>query len=190
MSFLVSALLALAAVAAVLGAAFYVGLITTPGGGVANGSPAPRSSFVPASVGPTASAAPSVVPSPSAAPSSSFVAGDTYTVQPGESLSLIGDKVGVPWSLIAAANNIQGPNYVVQAGQVLIIPVVTDATPGADTYIVQSGDSITKIATQLDVDPTDLADFNNIADWNSIQVGQLLYVPGPGWTPRPTASAP
>jgi LysM repeat protein len=188
MSFLVSALLALAVVGTVLGAAFYLGLITTPAGGVANGSPAPRSSLVLASVAPTVSAAPSVTPSPSAAPTASFVVGDTYTVQPGESLSLIGEKVGVSWSLIAAANNIAGPDYIVQAGQVLIIPVPTEATPGGDSYTVQSGDSITKIATQLNIDPTDLADYNNIADWNSIQVGQVLYIPGPGWTPLPTPS--
>jgi LysM repeat protein len=189
MSFLVSALLALAAVAAVLGAAFYMGLITTPGG-VANGSPAPRGSSVPASIVATPSAAPSVAPSPSAAPSASFAIGDTYTVQPGDALSLIGEKVGVPWLLIAQANNIPGPDYIVQVGQVLIIPVGAEPTSGGDTYIVQAGDSITKIANKFNLDPTTLADFNNIVDWNSIEVGQELQIPKDNnATALPTASA-
>ncbi len=60
---------------------------------------------------------------------------------------------------------------------------------GADLYFVQSGDTITGIAQQFGVDPTDLADFNNIADWNSIRVGDILYIPGPDWqTPLPLPS--
>jgi LysM repeat protein len=189
MSFLVSALLALAAVGTVLGAAFYFGLISPAGGGVAAGSPAPRASFVTPSVVATPSAAPSSSTLPSVAPSASFVAGDTYTVQSGDALSLIGEKVGVPWLLIAQANNIPGPDYIVQVGQVLIIPVGAEPTSGGDVYIVQKGDSITKIATKFGLDPTTLADFNNIVDWNSIQVGQELQIPkDANATPLPTPS--
>ena len=57
---------------------------------------------------------------------------------------------------------------------------------GADFYVVQSSDTITGIAQQAGIDPTDLADFNNIADWNSIRVGDILYIPGDDWqTPLP-----
>jgi len=58
--------------------------------------------------------------------------------------------------------------------------------PSLTSYVVQSGDTITGIANKVGVDPTDLADFNNIANWNSIRVGDILYIPGPGWTPLPT----
>jgi LysM repeat protein len=188
MSFLTTLLLALAFCGVVLGAAVYLGFLSLGGGGTAsNGSPGPRQSFsfVPATptVPPTPSA-PAASPTPSAPPA----AGGTYTVKPGESLSLIGQKVGVPWTLIAQANNIPGPDYIVQVGQVLIIPVVPTFSPGADQYMVQSGDTITAIANKVGVDATDLADFNNIADWNSILPGQILYIPGPGWTPLPTPS--
>lgn len=188
MSFLVSALLALAAVGTVLGAAFYLGLLS-PGGNAATASGTPRGSSAPSSAQPTPTAAVSAAPSPSVAPSTPPPPGGTYTVKPGDSLSLIGDKVGVPWTLIAEANGILPPAYVVQVGQVLIIPLVPTFSPGGDRYIVMAGDNIYSIAEKLGVDPTDLADFNNIADWNSIQVGQVLFVPGPGWTPRPTASS-
>ena len=50
-------------------------------------------------------------------------------------------------------------------------------------------DTITGIAQQAGIDPTDLADFNNIADWNSIRVGDILYIPGSDWqTPLPLPS--
>ena len=188
MSFLTTLLLALAFCGVVLGGAVYLGFLSLGGGSAAsNGTPGPHQSFsfVPAT--------PTLPPTPSAPPASLTptvppAAGGTYTVKPGESLSLIGVKVGVPWLLIAQANNIVGPDYIVQVGQVLIIPVVPTFSPGGNQYVVQSGDTITAIATKVGVDPTDLADFNNIADWNSIQVGQVLFVPGPGWTPLPTPS--
>ena len=188
MSFLVTTLVALAAVGTVLGAAFYFGFIA-PGGGVATASQPPRPSFSSVPVQPTATAAPSATPAPTAVPSTpAFSPGGTYVVQPGDALSLIGQKFGIPWQLIAQANNILPPNYVITPGQTLIIPVLPQPSDGSSAYVVQAGDSITKIANKFSVAPTDLADFNNIADWNSIQIGQILYIPGPGWTPLPTES--
>jgi LysM repeat protein len=189
MSFLVSALLAAALAATVLAAALLVGLFPS-GGGVAVATTRPPSSGVPAtSVVSSPTAAPTTPPPTSTpAPTINSGEGGTYTVQPGDSLSLIGIQFGIPWQQIAEANGIEGPDYVITPGQVLIIPAVVLPSAGADSYIVQSGDTITGIALQFDVDPTDLADFNNIADWNSIKVGDLLYIPGPGWTPRPQAS--
>ena len=40
-----------------------------------------------------------------------------------------------------------------------------------------SGDSITKIANKFSIDPTTLADYNNIINWDTIQVGQVLQIP-------------
>jgi spore germination protein len=95
---------------------------------------------------------------------------------------------GVPWELIAEANGIEPPDYVIQPGQVLVIPALPQPSDGSEAYVVQPGDSVIGIAEQFGVDPTDLADFNNLADWNSIQPGQILYIPGPGWTPLPVES--
>ena len=52
-------------------------------------------------------------PSPAPAPS-----GDTYTVQAGDCLSVIGAKLGLDWRDIAAVNGITEP-YTIYAGQVL-----------------------------------------------------------------------
>jgi LysM repeat protein len=186
MSFLVAVLLALAAVGTVVGAAFYFGFVPV-GGGVATASTTPRASLIPQTFAP-----PSVTPAPSVAPTPEITvqptAGGTYVVQAGDFLSGIGEKFGVPWQLIAEANNILPPDYVITPGQTLIIPVVAQPSDGSQVYVVVAGDNITKIATKFGIDPTDLADFNNIADWNSIQVGQVLHIPGPGWTPLPEAS--
>jgi LysM repeat protein len=115
--------------------------------------------------------------------------GGTYEVQPGDSLSLIGQRLGVPWQMIADANGIQPPDYVITPGQVLIIPPIAQPSGGAEFYVVQSGDTITAIAQQFNVDPSTLADFNNIADWNSIAVGDIIYIPStPDATPLPRES--
>jgi len=130
-----------------------------------------------------------LAPTPTSRPTIDPGQGGTYTVQLGDSLSLIGLEFGIPWQLIAEANGIPPPDYVIVPGQVLIIPAIAVPTDGADFHVVQSGDTITGIAQEAGVDPTDLADFNNIADWNSIRVGDILFIPGPDWqTPLPEAS--
>jgi LysM repeat protein len=45
-----------------------------------------------------------------------------YVVQPGDNLFRIGLKYGISWTLIAEANGLTNPNYIVP-GQVLKIPV-------------------------------------------------------------------
>lgn len=50
----------------------------------------------------------------------------TYTVQPGDYLSAIGNYYEVPWQSIATANGIASP-YTLYVGESLIIPLVTNA---------------------------------------------------------------
>jgi len=188
---LVGFLLALALVA-VLGAfAFAFGVFPPQAGGP--GVAATSSPGVQQTTGPLASASaePSIPatlePSPSGPPLFTLPPpspGGTYVVQPGDSLFTIAEHFGIPMQAIIDANNIENPDHI-EAGQVLIIPILVPATAGADSYIVQPGDTVTSIAVAFGVDATDLADFNNIANWDDIKVGDRLYIPGPGWTPRP-----
>ena len=193
LSFIVSTLLAFALAATVLAAALLVGLFpATPGGGVAStarpsGSPQPLPSGVAiTSPTPEITVAPATEPPITPLPSG----GTTYTVKPGDALSLIGERFGIPWQLIAEANGIEGPDYVIVPGQVLIIPSAAVPTAGADFYFVQSGDTITSIAEQFGITPTALADYNNIADWNTIQVGQRLAIPTDSNATTPPESSP
>ncbi|HUR16494.1 MAG TPA: LysM peptidoglycan-binding domain-containing protein [Candidatus Limnocylindrales bacterium] len=181
MSTLVSMLLAFALAATVLAAALLVGLF--PGGGgtaVATTRP-PQASGPLVTSPPVATPSPTPTPIPTqtdAGPQTIPPEGTTYTVQPGDALSLIGERFEISWLLIAQANNIPPPDYIITPGQVLIIPAAgPEPSAGAEFYIVQSGDTITSIAQAVGIEPTALADFNNIADWNTIQVGQVLYIP-------------
>lgn len=188
-SLLVSTLLAFALAATVLASALLVGLFPTGPGGVSVATTRPPSTGPIATPAPSASPEPTLAITPTPAQTIDPGQGGTYTVQPGDSLSLIGLQFGIPWQLIAEANNILPPDYVIVPGQVLVIPAIAVPTDGAEFHVVQSGDTITGIAQEFGVDPTDLADFNNIADWNSIRVGDILYIPGPDWeTPLPQAS--
>ena len=190
MSFIVSTLVVLAASTALLAGALFMGILSVPGSGQ---TPRPSGSFVASS--PTPSGPPTAAASatPSASPSAGPTAGGTHVVQPGESLSTIGDRYGVPWLQIAQANDIPEP-YVIQVGQELIIPVGATPTNEAGTHIVQPGESITSIAMQYGITPTELADANlDVTDWNLIFVGQRLIIPDststPGTGPSPSPSS-
>lgn len=185
LSLITSLLLAFALTATVIAAAFFFGFLPAPR--IAGASPSPfPSGFVFPTASPQVTATPEVTLDPGTpAPTAQPTPGGTYLVQPGDSLALIGEKFGVPWQLIAEANGIQPPDYVIQPGQELAIPALPQASDGSEVYVVQSGDSVIGIAEQFGIDPTELADFNNLADWNSIQPGQILYIPEPGSTPLP-----
>lgn len=191
MSMLVSTLLAFALAAVVLAAALLVGLFPSGGGTAVATTRPPAASGLPTSP-PIETPLPILTPSPAPTPEAPPTLGPdgtTYTVQPGDALSLIGEDFGIPWQLIAEANNIAPPDYVITPGQVLIIPALPQPSAGAEFYIVQSGDTITSIAQAIGIEPTLLADFNNIADWNSIQVGQVLFIPADeNATPLPLAT--
>ena len=185
-SFLVSLMLVLAAAALVAAGALYFDILPG-GGGVAKASPTAQPSGL---VVPTPTPPPTPLPTEMASliPTAEPTPGGTYVVQSGDSLSIIGDKFGIPWLMIAEANGIAGPDYIIQVGQELTIPTLPQPSDGSQVYVVQSGDTITAIAAQFSISATDLADFNSLVDWNAIRPGDLLYIPGPGWTPRPTGS--
>ncbi len=62
--------------------------------------------------------------------------GDTYTVQPGDYLSEVADRFGIPWQNLAELNSISYP-YTIYAGQVLSLPGGADGTPSGVDYLVR-----------------------------------------------------
>lgn len=112
------------------------------------------------------------------------LADTTYVVQAGDTLRVISLKFGVSMTAIISANGITNPNFV-YVGQRLTIPGVTGtvaATPVASasgaTYVVQSGDSLGKIARKFNVSVSALAAANSITNLNLVYVGQSLVIPG------------
>lgn len=185
LSLLVNVLVVFAVATTLIGAGLMFGLLAVPGGTAVATTRPPNTGPIP-----TLTVAPSASPSvaPSALPTVRPSPGGIYIVQPGDTLSSIGDLFGVPYTLIAEANGIPPP-YIIREGDELMIPIPEAACGDYEAYVVQSGDFIISIAEQLQVDPSELADFNNLGDWNSIRPGDILCVPQPGWTPRPTTSA-
>jgi len=110
-----------------------------------------------------------------------------YIVQPGDTLIRISVRHGVSVSQLASANGLRWNSWV-YVGQQLVIPGDTEGStqpPGATTYIVQRGDTLTRIAARHGVSVSRLARANGLR-WNSwVYVGQRLTVPGGTRPPAP-----
>jgi len=114
---------------------------------------------------------------PGSAPSSSSGA---YVVRPGDTMLRIAARHGVSVSQLASANGLSWTSWV-YAGQRLVIPGWTSgpAQPsGATTYIVQRGDTLSRIAARHGISASSLARVNRLR-WNAwVYVGQQLTIPG------------
>lgn len=121
-----------------------------------------------------------------------------YKVKPGDSISRIAQRYNVSQAEIVALNKLPDPNKI-RVGQSLFLPeyVKLDEpaakaapAPAADSgnvYVVQHGDSISKIARRLGVSEDDLVMLNNLSDRNKISVGQRLVVPAGAKSVAPAA---
>ncbi|OQA47567.1 MAG: N-acetylmuramoyl-L-alanine amidase sle1 precursor [Chloroflexi bacterium ADurb.Bin325] len=117
---------------------------------------------------------------PVAAPSA-----DAYVVKAGDTLNAIAARYGVSTSALARANGIVNINRI-YVGQRLVIPgrsgSTAPATGGAaapatgGVYIVQRGDTLSRIAARYGTTVQSLMALNNIANPNRIWVGQRLAI--------------
>lgn len=98
----------------------------------------------------------------------------TYTVQPGDTLSGIAAAYGTTWQHLAELNGLADPN-IIYPGQVLAVDGSAPA-PAAQTYTVQSGDTLSGIASAYGTSWQRLADINGIANPDIIYPGQVLTI--------------
>jgi lipoprotein-anchoring transpeptidase ErfK/SrfK len=108
-----------------------------------------------------------------------------YIVQPGDTLIRISARHGVSVSQLAGANGLRWNSWV-YVGQRLTIPGHTEGSTqpsGATTYIVQRGDTLTRIAARYGVSVSRLARANGLRWYSWVYVGQRLTIPGQ--TPPP-----
>jgi len=112
----------------------------------------------------------------------SAVAGSTYVVKQGDTLSGIALRHGVTlWALIEA-NGLSG-SHIIYAGQQLTIPgaggTTSASTPATgNTYVVRPGDTLSGIARQFGTTTAALAGLNGIANPSAIYAGQVLRLSG------------
>jgi LysM repeat protein len=129
----------------------------------------------------------------------------TYVVQYGDSLSAIAARYGTTVAALMQANGLT--NTTIYAGQALkIVPADYAApTPAATptqqpqqpqqpanapgTYVVQPGDSFSRIASKYGITAQALAEANGLTIGSYIYTGQVLIIPGVS-APKATAIPP
>ena len=104
-------------------------------------------------------------------------------VRSGETLSDIADRYGVSVGTLMRMNGIRNPDLV-QAGSRLQVPGPT-VTAGSGRHRVNSGETLSSIASQYQVRSRDLMALNNLRNANHVEVGQTLRLPSNAVMPRP-----
>ncbi|MFQ5614097.1 MAG: LysM peptidoglycan-binding domain-containing protein [Anaerolineae bacterium] len=115
-----------------------------------------------------------------------------YVVQPGDTLTRIALRFNLTPAALATANGLSNPNLIFVGQRLAIPPSAPRNSPAApaptgtpdlgrpgliQTYVVQAGDTLYRIAARYRVTVEILAAANNLADVNLIHVGQELTIP-------------
>ena len=100
----------------------------------------------------------------------------TYSVERGDTLDGIANRLGVSSAELARANSLADPNRIYE-GQALEVPPQPAKTEPV-SYTVRRGDTLSAIAARFGVTADDLVRKNAIADANRIREGQVLVVRG------------
>lgn len=159
----------------------------------------------------TTAANPTAVTAPAANTAAALPAGGiNYTVQPGDTLSLISARYGLDWRQVAQVNQLANPE-IIEVGQVIRLPgvqgpVTTPANPvvsqpvtapvattttapttttattanPAGRYTVQAGDTLSAIAARYNLTWQALAAANGLSQADFLRIGQVLIIPGQG----------
>ncbi|MDO8616333.1 MAG: lytic transglycosylase domain-containing protein [Dehalococcoidia bacterium] len=123
-----------------------------------------------------------------------------HTVGADETLSYLAQVYAVTVGEIVDLNAIADPD-VIFPGQVLRIPgfgghASEPVAPGARSYEVQPGDTLSGIAAEFGLTAEELMSPNGLADPDFLIIGQVLAIPGPaphaapGWLPETAPQNP
>jgi LysM repeat protein len=102
---------------------------------------------------------------------------ETYTVQPGDTITGIANAFGVDMDAILIRNGLISPNDI-RVGQRLIIPLGAVTLPSA--HVVQPGETLTDIAIRYNTTVEALTTTNIITNPNNLVPGQVLTLPPTG----------
>ena len=160
-----------------------------------------------------ASAATPVAAAPT--PAAPSVSSGRYTIVKGDTISRIASRLGVSTQSILSANGLSATS-IIYPGQTLAIPgasstpvaaapvAATPAAPApvkatpapvasAGSYVIQSGDTISRIAAKFGISTQALLSANSLSISSVIYAGRTLVIPGasaPAAAPAAPAAAP
>ena len=115
-----------------------------------------------------------VVPTPKPSVTPAYAL-ESYTIQRGDSLFSIANKLNIPVNELAALNDLDGQSGV-YIGQRIRVPVTQVKVP--EQYTVQSGDSLSAIAARYNLNLTTLAQLNGLTASSNVRIGQRLKLSG------------
>lgn len=99
---------------------------------------------------------------------------NTYTVQRGDTLYSIANRLGTTVDELRRINNIEGNTLSV--GQILRVPTESITDDEENIYIVKAGDTLYKIAQDTGTTVDELKALNNLTS-NTLMIGELLKLP-------------
>jgi len=101
-----------------------------------------------------------------------------YTIQSGDTLSLVAEKFGTTINDILAVNSIQNSN-VLNVGMKINIPGFPGITGNLEIKVLGLGENLGYIAQKYHVSGTQLATLNRITSLSSLYAGSEMIVPVP-----------
>jgi N-acetylmuramoyl-L-alanine amidase len=127
------------------------------------------------------------------------LAADPVVVRPGDTLTAISKRHGVPITRIVELNGLADANRIFVGQRLRLSDARASSTPspaappsapagGARSHTVRAGETLTHIAARYGVTIGAIATANGIANPSRIYAGQRLTIPGSG--PRAAAPAP
>lgn len=105
------------------------------------------------------------------------------------SLAVLGLAATVSVALAACGGDDSGAAATTAVVTSATTTIATTTTSPEVTYVIQKGDSLSKIAKQFNLTVAQLITINNITDADHIEAGQVLIIV-PAATPLPTTTAP
>lgn len=96
----------------------------------------------------------------------------SYTIEPGDTLSTIAEKFGLLTTTILWENKLQAWSVIQPGTSLRILP--TDGV----SHVVARGETLEAIAKKLNGDAEEILEFNKLFDADDLEVGDLLIIPG------------
>ncbi|MEK6199445.1 MAG: LysM peptidoglycan-binding domain-containing protein, partial [Psychrobacter sp.] len=108
-----------------------------------------------------------------------------YTVKSGETLIGIANSIGVSAEEVAAVNSNFDARARLQRGQTIKVPVSKaevnrQLNDQPISYKVQSGDSLTGVASRYNIGVSDLASANGLSTTSNLILGRTITIPASG----------